>query len=323
MTNMGQLTVVVCEDMVSRSDLVVVGEVGVDAILLGVSKIPKNWSDVEFVEGGGLFPAGSAGYVAQCFSKLGGSCRLVGKIGDDDLGSYLLRQFKKYGVDVNFLKITSDEETEMTVILIFKDLEKIQFITKIAPLTSEDVDASCLDGARALHFAGYLLMPELWGDAGERLARRAKADGLFVSLNTQMCPREDWASPLKKILKHVDLLLVDEEEAKRISGAQLINAASKALRELGPEIVAIKMGKEGCFVLSKEGQIKVPAVRVSSICTVGAGDAFDSAFILGALNRWEIGKTARFANSVAALSTTKLGCSTALSSAGAMVKNLS
>lgn len=309
-------------DMASRSDLVVVGEVGVDVILLGVSKIPKNWSDVELVEGGVLLPAGSAGYVAQCFSKLGGSCRLVGKIGDDDLGRYLVRQFKKYGVDVNFLKISSDEETEITVILIFKDWEKIQFITKIPPLTSKDVNPSCLEGARALHFAGYLLMPELWGDASERLVRRAKADGLFVSLNTQMCPSEDWASPLRKILKYVDLLLVDEEEAKRISGAQVIEGASKALRELGPEIVAIKMGKEGCYVSSKEGQIRVPAVRVSPICTVGAGDAFDSAFILGALNRWEIGKTARFANSVAALSTTKLGCSTALFNADAMAKNL-
>ena len=302
--------------------MVVVGEVGVDIILLGVSKIPKNWSDVEFVEGGGLFPAGSAGYVAQCFSKLGGSCRLIGKIGGDDLGRYLLRQFKKYGVDVNFLKISPDEETEITVILIFKDREKIQFITKIPPLTSEDIDPSCLDGARALHFAGYLLMPELWGDASERLARRAKADGLFVSLNTQMCPREEWASPLKKILKYVDLLLVDEEEAKRISGAEAIEAASKALRELGPEIVAIKMGKRGCYVSSKEGEIRFPAVRVSPICTVGAGDAFDSAFIIGGLKRWEIGKTARFANYVAALSTTKLGCSTALFNADAIAKNL-
>jgi len=308
--------------MVSRSDLVVVGEVGVDVILLGVSKIPKNWSDVELVEEGALLPAGSAGYVAQCFSKLGGSCRLVGKIGDDDLGRYLVRQFKKYGVDVNFLKISSDEETEITVILIFKDWEKIQFITKIPPLTSEDIDPSCLDGARALHFAGYLLMPELWGDASEQLARRAKADGLFVSLNTQMCPREDWASPLKEVLKYVDLLLVDEEEAKRISGAQVIESASKALRELGPKIVAIKMGKEGCYVSSKEGEIRVPGVTVSPICTVGAGDAFDSAFILGAINRWEIGKTARFANSVAALSTTKLGCSTALFNADDMAKNL-
>ncbi len=308
--------------MASRSDLVVVGEVGVDLILLGVSKIPKSWSDVELVEGGALLPAGSAGYVVQCFSKLGGSCRLIGKIGDDDLGGYLVQQFKKYGVDLNFLKMSPDEETEITVILIFKDLEKIQFITQIPPLTPEDLNPSCLNGARALHFAGYLLIPRLWGDASERLAKRAKANGLLVSLNTQMSTREDWISPLKKILKYVDLLLVDEEEAKRMSGIQEIESASKALRELGPEIVAIKMGKEGCYVSSKESQIRVPAVRVSPICTVGAGDAFDSAFILGMLNRWEIRKTARFANFVAALSTTKLGCSTALFNADEMAKSL-
>ena len=308
--------------MTSRSDLVVIGEVGVDVILLGVSKIPKNWSDVELVEGGILLPAGSAGYVAQCFSKLGGSCRLVGRIGDDDLGRYLVQQFKNHSVDVNFLKISSYEETEITVILIFKDREKIQFITNIPPLTSDDVNPSCLYGARALHFAGYLLMPELWGDVSERLARRAKADGLFVSLNTQMCPREDWASPLRNILRYVDLLLVDEEEAKRISGAQVIEDASEALRELGPEIVAIKMGKEGCYVSWGESQIRVPAVRVSPICTVGAGDAFDSAFILGVLNQWEIEKVARLANFVGALSTTKLGCSTALSNADEIMKNL-
>ena len=116
--------------------------------------------------------------------------------------------------------------------------------------------------------------------------------------------------------------MVDEEEAKRISGAQVIEDASEALRELGPEIVAIKMGKEGCYVSWGESQIRVPAVRVSPVCTVGAGDAFDSAFILGVLNRWEIEKVARFANFVGALSTTKLGCSIALSNADDMVKSL-
>jgi sugar/nucleoside kinase (ribokinase family) len=52
-------------------DLVVLGEVTMDVILAGVDKVPKSWSILGRTKAAGIFTAGSAGYVAQCYSKLG------------------------------------------------------------------------------------------------------------------------------------------------------------------------------------------------------------------------------------------------------------
>ena len=54
-----------------NAELVVLGEVALDVILAGVDKIPHRWSEVGNMQTFGLFTAGSAGYVGQCFAKLG------------------------------------------------------------------------------------------------------------------------------------------------------------------------------------------------------------------------------------------------------------
>ncbi len=57
---------------------------------------------------------------------------------------------------------------------------------------------------------------------------------------------------------------------------------------------------------------RIKAYEVNSISTIGAGDAFDAAFIYGSLKNWSVEKTACFANVVAAISTTQYGCMTAI-----------
>ena len=67
-------------------DLVAFGEVALDVMLLGVDRFPRRWSELARMKRGGIYPVGSAGYVAQCFSKLGGRAAVVGRIGDDTVG---------------------------------------------------------------------------------------------------------------------------------------------------------------------------------------------------------------------------------------------
>ena len=76
-----------------NAELVVLGEVALDVILAGVDKIPHRWSEVGNVQTAGVFTAGSAGYVAQCFAKLGGRAAIVGRIGDDSLGRIEIEGF--------------------------------------------------------------------------------------------------------------------------------------------------------------------------------------------------------------------------------------
>ena len=58
--------------------------------------------------------------------------------------------------------------------------------------------------------------------------------------------------------------------------------------------------------------ITVRSFTTRPVSTIGAGDAFDAAFIYGLLRKWSVRRTAEFANTVGALSTTEYGCMTAI-----------
>ena len=83
-----------------------------------------------------------------------------------------------------------------------------------------------------------------------------------------------------------------------------------ALLERGVRTVGLKMGVDGCLVMSGEGQvIRLPAFQVDVVDATGAGDAFAAGFIAGVWQGWPLEKTARFANAVGALCVTGLGAS--------------
>ena len=72
---------------------------------------------------------------------------------------------------------------------------------------------------------------------------------------------------------------------------------------MGPEIVVLKQGKEGCSIFSKDHQegLRIKGFKVNEIDPTGAGDSFGGAFIVGFLLEWDLEKSAKFANAVGAL----------------------
>ena len=81
----------------------------------------------------------------------------------------------------------------------------------------------------------------------------------------------------------------------------------RKMRSLGPEIVGITLGDDGC-ILSWENEIhREPAFVMDVVDTTGAGDVFHGAFIYGLLQDWPLTRIARFANAVAAMKCRELG----------------
>src|SRR5262249_3958586 len=82
---------------------------------------------------------------------------------------------------------------------------------------------------------------------------------------------------------------------------------ASALRDFGVKTVGLKLGCEGCYVVSAEGEVAAPTFTISPVDGTGSGDAWDAGFLCGVLNRWDIERTALFANAVGALCVTGLG----------------
>ncbi len=93
--------------------------------------------------------------------------------------------------------------------------------------------------------------------------------------------RED----LLEILRRVRILLINEEEARELTGQALTHKAARAILELGPETVVIKQGEHGAFLQSRDLYFTCPAVPIESVVDpTGAGDTFAGGFF-GALAR--------------------------------------
>jgi sugar/nucleoside kinase (ribokinase family) len=122
----------------------------------------------------------------------------------------------------------------------------------------------------------------------------------------------EWGKAFEGILEHLDLLLLDEVEARKISRRKHTLDAVEYLVGQGVSTVAVKAGKRGCIIGEHSRIHSVKAFKTKPISTIGAGDAFDAAFIYGSIHGWPVEKTARFSNAIAALSMTKLGCMTAI-----------
>ena len=295
-----------------NAELVVLGEVALDVILAGVDKIPHRWSEVGNVQTAGVFTAGSAGYVAQCFSKLGGRAAIVGRIGDDSLGRIVIEGFHDCGVSTSNLVVDEAFETEVSTVVVYNDGNKSSVVSKVPPLRLDRLDPRCLHGAKALHIGAYLMLPDLWGRNTIRWIRHAKREKTLVSLDPQMSATGEWGKAFEGILEHLDLLLLDEVEARKISRRKHTLDAVEYLLGQGVSTVAVKAGKRGCIIGEHNRIHSVKAFKTKPISTIGAGDAFDAAFIYGSIHGWPVEKTARFSNAIAALSMTKLGCMTAI-----------
>src|SRR5690606_22339773 len=126
----------------------------------------------------------------------------------------------------------------------------------------------------------YLLLgnltPQIQIDTLERLARKPK----LVVLDTMNFWMDGALDDLKKVLKKVDVLTINDSEARQLSGEYSLVKAAEKILELGPKYLIIKKGEHGALLFG-EGQVfSAPALPLAEVFDpMGAGDAFAGGFI--------------------------------------------
>src|SRR5437899_8333750 len=108
-------------------------------------------------------------------------------------------------------------------------------------------------------------------------------------------------------MQMVDVLNPYKASARDITGETDYEKIAARLLSLGPKIVAVTMGGDGCLVASANTMERVPSFHVSVVDTTGAGDAFMGGFSFGLLQGWDLSNCGLFANSCAAICCTKVG----------------
>jgi len=289
----------------TRLDVAVLGEIIID-IVHYLPRVPcqkDTWHESVRAEKVVICPGGAGLYCAQALSKLGAKSGIIGNVGNDALGRLLIDSLNQAGVDTKGIKRLSIE-TPSCSILVIRHEEKISLggAGSWQELQFEDIDLEYASSAKFLHFGGYYLYPKMWGEPTIKIMKHSQEHGLTTSLDTQMDRSGKYAGKIDQVLKYVDVLFLDEYEAKAITGQDSLSEASAKLLISGPDTVAIKLGTKGCFVSTSNETATIPAFKVKVVDTIGAGDAWDAGFIFGKLNDWDIERSAKFANAVAAFS---------------------
>ncbi|MEK7404277.1 MAG: carbohydrate kinase family protein [Acidobacteriota bacterium] len=252
---------------------------------------------------------GNGANTACALARLGVPVRLTGMVGRDAAGQQLLRTLESAGVDTRAVG-RSEAPTPATVSLVNKRGERCLLHRPGASLEAFveplQFTPELLEGVAHYHLANMFALPNLRRHGAEML-RRARAAGLSTSLDTAWDARGRWLEDLAPALAFVDLLFVNETEARCLSGADEPAAAAAVFRQLGVRDVAVKLGERGCAVFTAGSATSVPAFEVPAVDTTGAGDCFAGAFLAAWLRGQSLAEAARFANAAAALAIQRLG----------------
>lgn len=288
------------------------GIIVADAIASPVDELPET-GRLALVDSVALHTGGCALSTASALVKLGVPTALCGCVGDDLFGGVLAREAEARGLDASAVSV-GRELTSASVVLDASDGERtfLHNPGASAELRAEDVEgALAATGARWLHIGGALVMPSLDGEPLAQVLRRAREAGVRTSLDPVHDATGQWQR-LHTALPHLDAICPNLTEARGITGARTPDDCAAWLHERGVEHVAIKLGRDGAYVLDSGTGVHVPPREVRAKDETGAGDAFAAGLICGLLKDWPLAEAAKLANAVGALSTTGMGASTSL-----------
>lgn len=120
------------------------------------------------------------------------------------------------------------------------------------------------------------LVPALQLQVLDRLENTPK----LVVLDTMNLWMDVALEDLKKVLKRVDLLTINDEEARQLSGEYSLRKAARVILDMGPKYLIIKKGEHGALLFHGENIFYVPALPLEEVFDpTGAGDTFAGGFI--------------------------------------------
>ena len=255
----------------------------------------------------------------------------VSRVGDDPLGTRVMREIRAEGVEVH---CAVDPERPTGLMLKSRPsgtttrVDYYRAGSAASALTPQDLPDGLIEQAQILHLSGITpLLSETAHATNVAAAQRAADAGVQVSLDvnyrSRLGSRELLAERLGEILEHVDIVFGGPEElailAPAAGGAGAGGAAAaadsgeadhrallRALEADGRQVV-VKLGADGGAALADGAIQEAPGHRVDVVDTVGAGDAFVAGYLSAQLDGLDVAARLARANACGALACTTPG----------------
>ncbi|MDH5827645.1 PfkB family carbohydrate kinase [Sphingobacterium sp. SG20118] len=242
--------------------LVVMGTVAFDAIETPFGKTDK------IVGGAGTFAALSASFLYD-------NVKLVGVIGED-FGDDNLNIITSKGIAVEGIQIIEGGKSFFWAGKYHNDMNSRDTITTELNVLA-DFDPIIPESYQDCEF---LLLGNATPQVQMTTLNRLKNKPKLVVLDTMNFWMDIAMDDLKAVLNHVDVLTINDGEARQLSGEYSLVKAAEVILQMGPKYLIIKKGEHGALLFG-EGQIfSAPALPLAEVFDpTGAGDAFAGGFI--------------------------------------------
>jgi ribokinase len=258
-----------------------------------------------------MFPGGKGANQACAAGKLGGetvAVRMIGRVGYDVFADHLKASLAAAGVDVGAVHGTKSKSTGVAMIWVDGKGQNSIVVDSGAnwELAAADVESmrKVFRGAALALFQLENPLPTI-----QAALTMARQEGLRTILD----PAPARSLPAD-VLNQIDILTPNENEALRLLGrppARVLPGdalpLARALHELCPRTVIIKLGDQGCLYYDGAKHGHVPGFAVDAKDTTAAGDTFNAALAVALAEGAALEPALRFANAAAAISVTRLG----------------
>lgn len=268
---------------------------GVDLLTFGEALVSLR-SAGPLATGGALTMhlAGAESNVAIGLARLGHRTAWAGRVSDDELGRYVLRQLRAEGVDVDH--VTRDPERLAGLMFLERrtaDLTRVGYHragSAGSALHLDDLRPALAAGTRVLHLTGITpALSETAREASRWAAETASRAGALVCLDVnhraRLWSRDDARAVLTPLAGYASVLVASADELDLVgeAGADEVTVVA-GLLDRGVETVLVKLGGDGARAYTRDGVRHTPALPVTAVDTVGAGDAFTAGYLSGHLD---------------------------------------
>jgi 2-dehydro-3-deoxygluconokinase len=234
--------------------------------------------------------AGSESNVAIGVARLGHDAAWLSAVGNDEPGRLIQRTLRAENVDATYLRF-SDES--FTGFIAFDqpshDITRVSYHRRgsaASTLTAAETTAAlAAANPTLLHVTGITpALSDTARAATVAAVRTASAAGIGVSLDVnyraRLWSRADAAAAIRELLPHIDTVFTSDDEL------DLLTDAADPIADLLTQVdhVVVTAGGKGAWAHSSEGTVHRPALPVTAVDSIGAGDAFVSGYLSATLD---------------------------------------
>lgn len=241
--------------------LLIVGTVAFDAIETPFGKTDK-------------ILGGAATFIGLAASHFKADSAIISVVGEDFPAEYL-KLFREKNIDISGLEVVPNGKTFFWSGRYHNDLNRRDTLSTelnvladfdpVVPEAYRDADVLMLGN----------LHPDIQMKVIEQMARKPKLT-VLDTMNYWMTHTWD---ELMKVLGEVDVLAINDEEARQLSGEYSLVKAAALISSMGPEYVVIKKGENGALLFHHDRIFFAPALPLEEIFDpTGAGDTFAGGF---------------------------------------------